>query len=170
MKENSLIRNIDMSNISRFRELGLLGFIILLAIVIQFFNPAFLTMSNLKDMITNTALLGILALGMMLVLITRGIDLSIGATVALSGMITALFLSTYPSLHPIFALLIGIVIGMLCGIFLGFLIAKIGILPIIASLGLMYAFRGMTFWVAGGEPVSAHQMPGSFKNIATTSI
>ncbi len=170
MKVNNLFRNIDFSKIAKFRELGLLGFIVLLAIVIQLSNPVFLTMSNLKDMIVNTALLGVLALGMMLVLITRGIDLSIGATLALSGMVTALVVSAYPELHPISAILLGIIIGIICGVFLGFLVAKIGILPIIASLGLMYTFRGMTFWVAGGEWVSAYQMSDSFKNIATSSI
>src|SRR5690625_3574581 len=142
---NRLINRIDMNNISRFRELGLLGFIVLLAIFIQFRNPAFLTIGNLKDLITNTALLGILALGMMLVLITRGIDLSIGSTVALSGMITALFVSSYPGIHPMLAICIGIIVGMGCGIFIAILVAKVGILPIIASVGLVYRVRGKHF-------------------------
>ncbi|KAB8134188.1 ABC transporter permease [Gracilibacillus oryzae] len=163
--ESNLIRYV-----SKFRELGLLGFIIILAIVIQFLNPAFLTLGNLSDMLKNTAILCILALGMMLVLVTRGIDLSIGATLALSGMITALTVSAYPGLSPFLAILLGIIVGSACGVILGLLVSKVGILPIIASLGLMNAFRGMTFWVGGGDWVSAYQMPDSFKGIATSNI
>lgn len=170
MSANNPFKHINMKNIAKFREVGLLGFIIILALIIQMLNPAFLTLGNLKDMITNTAILSILALGMMLVLITRGIDLSIGATLALSGMTAALTVKAYPDLHPLLAILLGIVVGIVCGIVLGFLVSKIGILPIIASLGLMNVFRGMTFWVSGGGWVSAHQMPDSFKHIATSSI
>lgn len=76
-------------SIAKFRELGLLGFIIILCIFIQTQNQSFLTLENISDILKNTAILGILSVGMMLVIITRGIDLSIGATLALSGMIAA---------------------------------------------------------------------------------
>ncbi|WP_058308457.1 ABC transporter permease [Gracilibacillus massiliensis] len=165
-----MLQKLNLEKVARFREVGLLGFIIILAIVIQLLNPAFLTMGNIRDLLTNTAILSILALGMMLVLITRGIDLSIGATLALSGMITALTVSAFPGLHPLLAILLGIVIGAVCGVVLGLLVSKVGILPIIASLGLMNVFRGMTFWASGGEWVSAYQMPDTFKNIATSTI
>jgi len=170
MEQNSESKRISLSTIAKFREVGLLGFIVILAIVMQLLNPAFLTLGNLRDLITNTALLGILALGMMLVLVTRGIDLSVGATLALSGMTAALTVSAFPNTPAIVAILIGIAVGIVCGFILGFLVSKLGILPIIASLGLMYAYRGLTFTIAGGEWVSAHQMPTSFKNIATSSI
>ncbi|WP_163583329.1 ABC transporter permease [Gracilibacillus saliphilus] len=165
-----MLQQLNLEKVSKFREVGLLGFIIILAIVIQLLNSAFLTIGNLRDLLTNTAILSILALGMMLVLITRGIDLSIGATLALSGMITALTVSAFPGIHPILAILLGIVVGCVCGVILGLLVSKVGILPIIASLGLMNVFRGMTFWASGGEWVSAYQMPDSFKHIATSSI
>jgi rhamnose transport system permease protein len=158
------------SSIARFREVGLLGFIILLSIAVQIRNPSFLTLENLNDMITNTAILSILAVGMMLVIITRGIDLSIGATLALSGMISALFVGAAPNLHPIWAILLGTVIGVISGGILGLIISKGGVLPIIATLGMMYIFRGLTFMVSGGKWVSAHQMPDSFKGIATGSF
>ena len=158
------------TSIARFRELGLLGFIILLSVVVQIRNPSFLTLENINDMITNTAILSILAIGMMLVIITRGIDLSIGATLALSGMISALAVGAAPNLHPIWAILLGVLIGVICGGVLGLIISKGGVLPIIATLGMMYIFRGLTFMVSGGKWVSAHQMPDSFKGIATGSF
>ncbi len=158
------------ARIAKFRELGLLGFILVLSIAIQVRNPSFLTLENINDMLTNTAILSILTVGMMLVIVTRGIDLSIGATLALSGMIAALTVKAYPGMNPILAILEGTVIGVICGVILGYLISKGGILPIIATLGLMNVFRGMTYMASGGKWVSAHQMPDSFKGIATGSV
>lgn len=160
----------SFSGIAKFRELGLLAFIILLSLFVQWRNPSFLSLENIDDLITNTAILSILAVGMMLVIVTRGIDLSIGATLALSGMITAMVVGSFPALPPVLAMLLGIAVGIVCGSLLGGLVAKIGIFPIIASLGMMNVFRGLTFMVSGGKWVSAHQMPDSFKAIATGSV
>ncbi|PSL36364.1 monosaccharide ABC transporter membrane protein (CUT2 family) [Planomicrobium soli] len=159
-----------LAAISKFRELGLLAFIILLCIVVQTKNASFLTIGNLTDMITNTAILSILALGMMLVLITRGIDLSIGSTLALSGMIVAQTVSIYSGLNPVLAILMGTAIGIVCGIVIGFLVAKIGILPIIATLAMMNIFRGLNYTVSDGQWISSYQMPASFVSIATSKI
>lgn len=170
MTEKAIEKTPISASIARFRELGLLGFIIVLSGLIQLRNPSFLTLENINDLITNTAILSILTVGMMLVIVTRGIDLSIGATLALAGMITALVVSANPNLHPLLAILLGTLVGVGCGTILGFLISKGGILPIIATLGMMNVFRGLTFMVSGGKWVSANQMPSSFKAIATSSI
>lgn len=161
---------INNQNIGRLREMGLLFFIIILSVGVQLRNPKFLTLGNLNDMVTNTAILSILAVGMMLVIITRGIDLSIGATLALSGMSSALLVANFQDVHPIIVILYGTVIGTICGAIIGGLISKVNILPIIATLGLMNVFRGITFMVSGGKWVSAYQMPASFKSIATGKI
>lgn len=155
------------SSFAKFREMGLLVFIILLCAGVQLRNPSFLTWENINDIATNTAILAILSVGMMLVIITRGIDLSIGATLALSGMIAALAVKEMPGLHPVLALLLGIAVGLVCGVIVGFLVSKMGILPIIATLGMMNVFRGLTYETSGGKWVSAHQMPESFKALAT---
>jgi rhamnose transport system permease protein len=157
-------------NIGKVREIGLLLFIILLSVGVQLRNNSFLTLENINDLVTNTAILSILAIGMMLVIITRGIDLSIGATLALAGMTSARIVSANPEISPIVVILIGTFIGLLCGALVGGLIAKVNILPIIATLGLMNVFRGITFMSSGGKWVSAHQMPVSFKAIATGKI
>ena len=153
-----------------FRDVGLLGFIVALSILVQFLNPSFLSIENLADMAKNTAILSILSVGMMLVIITRGIDLSIGATLALSGMIAASTVSVWKDTHPLVAIALGVVIGLLCGAAVGGLVSKGKVLPIIASLGLMNVFRGLTFMYSGGKWVSANQMPASFKGIAFSSF
>lgn len=170
MAERMVNKNSRTAPAVRFRELGLLVFIGILSILIQMRNPSFFTLENVNDMLTNTAILSILAVGMMLVIVTRGIDLSIGATLALSGMISALAVSAYKGLPPILVMLLGVLIGLVCGAVLGGLISRAGILPIIASLGMMNVFRGVTFITSGGKWVSANQMPESFKGIATGSV
>jgi len=149
------------------RELGLLIFIIVLSVGVQLRNPAFLTLENINSLFTNTAILGILAVGMMLVLITRGIDLSIGATIAFSGMITALTVSRYPDMSPFLAILEGTAIGLVVGMVIGVLVARFDVLPIIATLGMMNIVRGLTYVISGGKWVSSYQMSSSFKAIAT---
>ncbi len=170
MSEKALEKSLKGSNSGRFREIGLLGFIIILSIIVQIRNHSFLTLENIDDMLTNTAILSILAVGMMMVIITRGIDLSIGATLALSGMIASLTVSAFQDLNPLLAILLGVVVGSVCGMVIGFLTSKAGILPIIATLGMMNIIRGSTFITSGGKWVSANQMPTSFKSIATSSL
>jgi rhamnose transport system permease protein len=154
----------------RFRELGLVIFIVIISIIIQFRNREFLTLLNIRNLLTNTAILSILSVGMMMVLITGGIDLSIGATMAFSGMVTALSVNAWPALPPALLVLEGVLVGMLAGALIGLLVARFSILPIIASLGMMNVIRGLTYMVSGGQWVSAYQMSTGFKNLATGSF
>ena len=153
-------------NFAKFRELGLVFFIVVLSIAVQTRNHEFLTLNNMSNLFTNTAILGILSVGMMMVLLTGGIDLSIGAVVAFSGMVTALTLRSYQGIPFIVLVLESCAIGAAIGLVTGTLVARFSILPIIASLGIMNAVRGMTYLVSGGAWVSAYQMPDSFKHFA----
>lgn len=151
------------------REAGLLGFIVVLSLLVQVLNPRFLSLENLADMAKNTAILSILAVGMMLVIVTRGIDLSIGASLALAGMVAASAVAAFPATRPLVAIALGIGVGLLCGSCVGLLVARGKVLPIIATLGLMNVFRGVTFLVSDGKWINANQMPASFKAIALSS-
>ena len=170
MEERSHEHSSKSTYISKFRELGMLFTIIIISLLVQMRNSNFLTLENINDMLTNTAILSILAVGMMLVIITRGIDLSIGATLALSGMISALTVATYQNLNPILTILLGMGIGTVCGSIVGLLVSKGAVLPIIASLGMMNVYRGLTFIISGGKWVSSYQMTEQFKGIATGRI
>jgi rhamnose transport system permease protein len=154
----------------RFRELGLVAFIAVVVIIIQFRNPEFLTVLNLRNLLNNTAILGILSVGMMMVLITGGIDLSIGATMALSGMVTALTVSAHQGIPAILLVFESVLVGAAVGVVVGLLVARFSILPIIASLGMMNVVRGLTYLVSKGQWVSAYQMSTGFKNLATGSV
>jgi rhamnose transport system permease protein len=156
--------------VERFRELGLVIFIVIICVIIQFRNNEFLTPLNIRNMLTNTAILSILSVGMMMVLVTGGIDLSIGSVMAFTGMVTALTVRENTALSPVLLIIEGTVTGALVGALTGFLIARFSILPIIATLGMMNVIRGLTYVVSGGAWVGAHQMPASFKNIAIGSV
>jgi rhamnose transport system permease protein len=154
----------------RFRELGLIVFIVIISVVIQFRNREFLTLLNISNLLTNTAILSILSVGMMMVLLTGGIDLSIGASMALTGMVTALTVRGSGGIPVPLLMLESISVGACVGLVVGILVSHFSILPIIASLGLMNVVRGLTYVVSKGAWVSAYQMPANFKNFATGTV
>lgn len=149
------------------RELGLLLFIVALSVVVQVRNANFLTLDNFNSLFTNTSILAILAVGMMLVLVTRGIDLSAGSIVAFAGMAVALMVIRWPEMHPMVALAAGTLIGAALGAVSGVLVAWFDVLPVIATLGMMNVVRGLTYVISGGRWVSSYQMSDSFKGLAT---
>ena len=153
-----------------FREIGLLAFIVILCAIFQLRNQNFLTLSNIRDLLTNTAIMSILSVGMMMVILTRGIDLSVGATIALAGMVSALTVNSFRAISPVVSVLEGMAIGAVAGALIGLLISRFSVLPIIATLGFMNIIRGLTYVVSKGAWVSSYQMSDGFKAIATGSV
>ena len=160
-----MVKKISYSD--RYRDLGLVFFIILASIIIQIRNQEFLTPGNINNILTNTAILAILSVGMMVVLLTGGIDLSIGAIIAFSGMVTAMLVREKIPLPVPVLIAFSICVGAFLGLITGTLIARFSILPIIASLGMMNVIRGLTYIVSKGAWVSAYQMSDEFKALGT---
>lgn len=157
-------------NIASFRQLGLVIFMLILIVIVQLRNPTFLTLENINDLLKNTAILSILAVGMMMVLLTGGIDLSIGSTLALSGMICGITVFQNPEMPIWLLILLAMLVGTVCGFVVGSLVSWGKIIPIIASLGMMNVFRGLTYMISGGKWISAYQMSEGFKQLATGSV
>lgn len=152
------------------REFGMLFILIALAVFFTVANPRFISGENLLDMFRNTAILGILAVGMMMIITTGGIDLSVGAVVSLTGMVSALLVRDFPNTPVIAAILVAMLVGTGCGLINGFLVAKGRIIPIIATLATMNAFRGFTFIISDSAWVSAHEFPADYKALATGGL
>jgi len=124
---------------------------------------------NFRDILLDTAVLIVVAIGQTMVILTRSIDLSVGSGLALSGMIVGMTVSSNWSLSPLVALLMGLGIGIVLGAFNGLVVTKGGVPPIIATLGTLSIYRGLTFVVSGGAWVDAAEMPESFKWLARGS-
>lgn len=171
MSENKTIKSIKNLAASNVREIGLIFVIIIISVFVQYRSGGhFLTFENISDMITETAVLAILSVGMMMVIITQGIDLSIGATMALSGMVGTTFLKYNMGVNPIVIILISVLVGTICGLIIGFLVSRLHILPIIATLGMMNVYRGITYLVSGGGWVLQKDMSQSFMSLATGNL
>jgi rhamnose transport system permease protein len=157
----------NLKKITGTREMSLVVILIVLCIFIQVRNSSFMSIANINDLVTNAVMMSILAVGMMCVLLIGGIDISIGSTIAFSGMTVALLLRAHPEIPTIISFVLGIVVGTLCGLLVGLIIAKGKVIPIIATLGLMNAYRGATYLIAGNQWVASYQLPEGLKAFAT---
>lgn len=156
----------SLKKLTSSREASLVIVLILLCTGIQIRNSGFLTLENINDLLINAVMLSILALGMMCVLLIGGIDISIGSTVALSGMSAGLFMREYPGTPTILLFLFAIGIGLLGGFLIGFAIAKCKVIPIIATMGFMTIYRGATYLIANNQWIAAYQVPEGYKSFA----
>ena len=150
------------------REFGILiAFVAVLGVLMIISPDAFAKPANLMGIVKQASINGILACGMMFVILSGGIDLSVGSTVALAGVMAAHFAhpDTYPLIVPI---LIAIAVGIGVGLVNGVGVAYGGIPPFIITLATMTAVRGIALIASGGSPV--YGLSESFKGIASGTI
>lgn len=160
-----------VSGLLRSREASLMLVMVLLVAVIQWrSNGMFLTPTVIGQLTQNYAYTMVLSFGMLLVLLIGGIDISIGATLALSGMSTSLLMRDGIITSPLVAFLFSILIGLICGAVIGVTISKGKVIPIIATLGLQYIFRGLTYLVSDTQWVPSDKMLPGYKAFAQGSF
>lgn len=152
-----------MTVLLKSRELMLAVILALTVAGIGAYQPVFLQWQNISDVLTETSVLFMMALAQMVVILTRGIDLSVAANLALSGMLAALVSQYFPETPLLLMILTGIVAGLLLGAFNGALIAFLGIPPIVMTLGTLAVFRGLIIIIAGGDQVNASEMGAKFQ-------
>ena len=171
MKKNTLLKNSKIGELLRSREASLMLVMVLLCGLIQWRSGGkFLTGTVISQLTQNYAYTAVLAFGMLLVLLIGGIDISIGATLALSGMSTCLMMRDGYITNPIVAFAFSILIGVVCGAVIGVVISKGKVIPIIATLGLQYIFRGLTYFVSETQWVSSDKMLAGYKQFALDSF
>lgn len=141
---------------TRLRGLGQYGLLIAfiaICIGLSLITPRFLTVSNLMIIVTQVSINALLAFGVTFVIITGGIDLSIGSTVAVTGVVAAMFAhpDTYPVIVPVLA---GLAAGLLLGAFNGLVITRSKVPPFIVTLGTMTIGRGLALILSKGRPIS----------------
>lgn len=164
MKNKTLAK---ATGLLRSREASLMLVMILLVAVIQWRSGGmFLSGTVISQLTQNYAYTMVLSLGMLLVLLIGGIDISIGATLALSGMSTSLLMRDGIITNPLVAFLFSILVGLACGAVIGVIVSKGKVIPIIATLGMQYIYRGLTYLVSKTQWVPSDKMLAGYKAFA----
>jgi rhamnose transport system permease protein len=139
---------------------GVLTLALFIAVTAAF--PGFASPRNVAELFDDTAILIMLALAQMLVILVRGIDLSIAANLALCGMLAAQFDRAFPGAGVFVVLLLTLVCGALLGAFNGLLVWKLKLPPIVVTLGTMSIYRGVIFLLSKGAWVNENEMSRGF--------
>ncbi|EGX28863.1 ribose ABC transporter, permease protein [Candidatus Arthromitus sp. SFB-mouse-NYU] len=153
----ALINNLEELKMNNnFKEIldkykSLIGLIVL-CVVITIVSPAFMTLSNITNIFTQVSTNAIIAIGMTFVILTGGIDLSVGSTVAISGALAASILKSTNNI-PL-AILVAAITGIVIGLINGILISKGKLQAFIVTLATMTIFRGATLVFTNGTPIS----------------
>lgn len=158
----SLFRSDAMQRLMAF------GALIVLFIVFSIASPFFFKFDNIVGILLATAVNGILALGVTFVIITAGIDLSVGTVMTFSAVMTGVFI-TYWGLPVPVGIIGGMLAGALAGFVNGVVISRMKIPPFIATLGMLYVTRGLSLVISGVKPIYFNDAP-SFRTVAMGSV
>jgi ribose transport system permease protein len=148
-----------IKKIFEIKEIGVFLILIVLIVFLSIATDTFFTASNIFDVLLNSSFIAIMACGMTMVIITSGIDLSVGSVMGFVGMFMAIMMVDY-SLPPIIAILLGLAMGTLFGFINGLLVTRAKLPPFITTLGMMSVGRGLAYVMSGGWPISG--FPDSF--------
>jgi rhamnose transport system permease protein len=154
----------------RVRELSLLGVLALLTIATTVADSNFLSSQNLRDIALNVSIVGVLAIGQTVVVVSRNIDLSVGSVLGFVAFLTGRLFVDDPGLSIPLAFAIGIAVGAGFGALNGLLVS-IGRVPsLVVTLGTLYIIRGVDFAWAHGREVDAAQLPDDFLHIGSATV
>ncbi|WP_212391039.1 ribose ABC transporter permease [Sporosarcina beigongshangi] len=126
--------------------------LLLIVVIITIMSPNFLTVNNLLNVLRQVSINALIAFGMTFVILTGGIDLSVGSILALTGAVTAGMMAS--GVDPVLAMFLGLLLGAVLGAINGVIIAKGKVAPFIATLATMTIFRGLTLVYTEGRPIS----------------
>ncbi|WP_067621493.1 ABC transporter permease [Alicyclobacillus acidiphilus] len=154
-----------MDWVRKYRLGPLIGFVILF-IVLSILSSQFLTFDNLRNVALQTTVNALLSVGMTFVILTSGIDLSVGSTLALSSAIAAQLMVSH--VNVALACIVGVVIGGLAGALNGLLVSYGNLAPFIVTLGTQQLFRGLTEVYTQGMPI--YNLPTSFTDFGTGTV
>ncbi|MED3831858.1 ABC transporter permease [Peribacillus frigoritolerans] len=135
-----------------WQKFGPLLALVLLFIVITVLNPSFMEPNNILNLLRQTSINALIAFGMTFIILTGGIDLSVGSILALSSALMAGMMVS--GLDPILAILVGILLGAIMGVINGILVSKGKMAPFIVTLATMTVFRGLTLVYTDGKPIT----------------
>jgi ribose/xylose/arabinose/galactoside ABC-type transport system permease subunit len=139
---------------SIFLDYGIVFALVIIVIILSILNENFLRFENIINVLRQVSINAILAIGSTFVILTAGIDLSIGSIVALTGMVAANYATTDGNPNIALAIFMGLAVGLLIGLINGIAVAKWKLAPFIVTLGMMAVARGATFVYSDGQPIA----------------
>ncbi len=145
-----------------FRKYGIFVILLIVFLIFTFASPAFFTRGNLLNVARQVSMIGIASVGMTFVMLTGGIDLSVGSQITFVNIFCA-YLMVHMGVHPLLAALIVLLITSCVGYIIGWLVAELNMPPFIATLGFMNILSGLAFIISGGLPIFG--FPKSFSII-----
>ncbi|MEA5031878.1 MAG: ABC transporter permease [Sphaerochaeta sp.] len=160
-RDGNILQRVSKVLLAR-REASLVILLAVILVPIVFRSPQFLSFTNIDRIINDISILSIVAIGEFFVILSNGIDLSVGSIIAFSGMASGMLNEAYPQVPVFFLLLLGTGLGAVMGAVNGALVAYGKIPPIITTLGTMSIYRGLTFVLSKGTWVTAHEMTPNF--------
>lgn len=166
--QGNVMNNFTPTSFFKFnlRDAGTLIGLLIIVLTFSFLSPVFFTSQNILNILQQSSINAVIAVGMTLVIISGGIDLSVGPTAALSAVLGAtLMVAGVPVILAIPATL---GIGALCGLFSGTLVAYAGLQPFIVTLGGLSLFRAIALIFTGGNPIFG--IPSEFRNFMTGEL
>ena len=137
---------------SILKTYGMIIAFVFVCAAIAMLSPVFLTVNNLLNVIRQSSIIGVMAVGVTFVILSGGIDLSVGSVMAVSGMIAAGSLQNGAGVGV--AILIALAVGIACGLANGLMVTLAGITPFVVTLGMMSIARGLTLLYSQGYPIS----------------
>jgi ribose/xylose/arabinose/galactoside ABC-type transport system permease subunit len=149
-----------LKKLGTLRASGLIWVLLVMVIVAAIYKPTFINPSNLVSVARQTALFGIVAIGMTMVILTAGIDLSVGSIVAVAGVVCATMLDAGLPVWSV--VIVGLAIGATLGAVNGAVIVIGRVPPFIMTLGMMVIGRGLAMTISGGHPVHFRKAADSF--------
>jgi ribose transport system permease protein len=150
------------------REVSLLFIILSCGVLLSFLSPHFFTVANITTTAIGLSSDGIIAIGMTVVLVLGGFDLSVGSVMALTGVIAGALSLTGVNIW--LAVMIALIAGMSCGLINGYFIGKVGLHPFITTLGMMSAARGASYVLTQGSPISLAGLDKSFTFLGSGNL
>ncbi len=150
-----------LGRILRVREAFLIAILMVMIVIMSIIEPGFRSSANIRAVLLGFSMEGIVVIGMTMLLVSGGFDLSVGSNMAFSGMVTAAFLLMDIPIPA--AILAGLLTGTLVGLLNASVVAKIGVNALIATLGTMTIVRGIALTIWAGQPVI--NLPDAFRSI-----
>ena len=151
----------------RRSELGTLAMLLLVVLVAAIRQPRFLGAESLNNVLLGFPLLAIVGMGAMLVVVTRGVDVSVGSIVGVAAMVVGGLFRAHPTMSVALGLLAGAGVGLALGSVNAAAIAWGRVPPIVATLGTLGAFRGLAFVVGGGRQIDSNDLPDALTRLST---